>query len=92
MNNYFRYNSLEIKEMFCIKDNFIYHKDFCLIFKDFSMIPGLFNEKFNSSTFQDKSQFSRTFQDCTNHAGAWSISHLRSFRSVVLNLRGQQSD
>ena len=39
-------NSPKIIHMFTIKDNFIYQKDFCLIFKDFSrknLIQVLFN-------------------------------------------------
>ena len=36
MNNYFSNNSLQIIKMFRIKDNVVNHKDFYLIFKDFS--------------------------------------------------------
>ena len=36
MDNFFSKNSLKIIEMFRIKDNFIWHKDVCLMFKDFS--------------------------------------------------------
>ena len=35
INNYFSNNSLKIMDMIRIMENFIYQKDFCLIFKDF---------------------------------------------------------
>jgi len=48
-NNYFSSNLIKIIEIFRIKGNFTYHKDFCLIFKDFSrkLIQVLFTPNIN---------------------------------------------
>ena len=79
--NFFRKKSLKIIEIFRIKDNFIYYKDFCLVFKNCSRK----NKK--SSTFRGKRHFLRTFQGCTNHE-KWSEFKLNSTTTINITRIG----
>ena len=94
MDNYFSNSSLEVIEMFRIKDNFIYYKDFCLIFKDFSrknQIQVLFKPNIN---FQRLFKTVRTMQTMDATMGLLSLYLLvlHTILTSVLCIRIEAKD